>query len=186
MIVSAPKSMPNVLLLNAGFEPLRVVSWQRAFVLIFQGKAEILEEYRLTISTVTRQYKVPAVIKLHRWVNLKRRMPVIRFSRANIYARDEYQCQYCYKKFAERELTLDHVWPVVRGGKKTWENIVAACMRCNQKKSDRSPEEAGFRLLRKPHAPQWLPGILGSVKLKVAPDVWQPYLIEEWDGDFVQ
>lgn len=168
--------MPNVLLLNAGFEPLRVVTWQRAFVLIFQGKVEVLEEYTMSVNTVSAQFAIPAVIKLRRWVNLKRKMPVIRFSRANIYARDDFRCQYCYKKFTERELTLDHVKPVVRGGKKTWENIVAACVRCNQKKSDRNPEEVGLKLLRAPHAPHWLPGMLGAIRMKVAPEIWEPYL----------
>jgi 5-methylcytosine-specific restriction endonuclease McrA len=166
----------NVLLLNAGFEPLRVVSWQRAFVLLFQGKVEVLEEYGSTIHTFNRGFRVPAVIKLRRWVNLKRQSPIIRFSRANIYARDDYRCQYCYQKFSERELTLDHVKPVVRGGKKTWENIVAACMRCNQRKSDRTPEEVGMKLLRLPRVPHWLPGLVGTIRTKSTPEIWEPYL----------
>ena len=168
--------MHTTLLLNASFEPLRVVPWQRAFVLVFQQKVEILEEYSTAISTVSRRFKVPAVIKLRRWVNLKRQRPVIRFSRANVYARDDFHCQYCYKKFPERELTLDHVHPVVRGGRKVWENIVTACIRCNQKKSDRTPEEVGLRLLTKPHIPQWLPGMYHSLRTKTAPDIWVPYL----------
>jgi len=172
----------NTLLLNAGFEPLRIIGWERAFVLIFQGKVEILEEYGAVVRSVTRQFKVPAVVRLRRWVNLKRQTPIIRFSRANIYARDEYRCQYCYQRFTERELTLDHVKPVVRGGKKTWENIVAACMRCNQKKSDRSPEEVGFKLLRAPHAPRWLPGMLGTIRHKATPELWEPYLAMGWQN----
>lgn len=126
--------MQKTLLLNAGFEPLRVVSWQRAFSLIFQGKVEILEEYGAKIHTVSEEFKVPAVIRMRRWVNLKKHAPVIRFSRANVYARDDYRCQYCYVCFSEKDLTLDHVHPVVHGGKKTWDNIVTACIRCNQKK----------------------------------------------------
>jgi 5-methylcytosine-specific restriction endonuclease McrA len=166
----------NVLLLNAGYEPLRIVSWQRAFVLVFQGKVEILEEYKLTVRTVSQQFKIPAVIRLRRWVHLKRQAPVIRFSRANLYERDEYRCQYCYKRFPEKELTLDHVVPVVRGGKKTWENIVTACIRCNQKKGDRTPEETGLKMLKKPRLPHWLPGTFGSVRAKTAPEIWFPYL----------
>jgi 5-methylcytosine-specific restriction endonuclease McrA len=168
--------MQSTLLLNAGVEPLRIVSWQRAFVLVFQGKVEILEEYGSAVSTVSKQFKVPAVIRLRRWVNLKRQAPVIRFSRANVYARDDYRCQYCYQRFTERELTLDHVKPVVKGGKKTWENIVAACIRCNQRKSDRSPEEAGLKLLRMPRVPHWLPGLVGMVRTKSPPQLWEPYL----------
>lgn len=169
--------MTHTLLLNAGFEPLRIVSWQRAFVLIFQNKVEILEEYGDCVRTVSQVYRVPAVIRLHRWVNLKRQSPVIRFSRQNVYARDEGKCQYCAKRFAEKELTLDHVWPAVRGGKRCWENMVTACVRCNQRKGDRTPEEAGMKLLRRPHVPHWLPGMVGSLKTTSAPPLWEPYLV---------
>jgi 5-methylcytosine-specific restriction endonuclease McrA len=177
MNANNPAFMKNTLLLNAGYEPLRIVSWQRAFVLIFQGKVEILEEYSAAIRTISRQFKIPAVIRLRRWVNLKRQVPVIRFSRDNLYARDEGRCQYCYKRYPERELTLDHVLPVVRGGKKTWENIVTACIRCNQKKGDRIPEEAGMKLLRRPHMPHWLPGMVGTIRTTSAPELWEPYLV---------
>ena len=157
--------MHNTLLLNAGFEPLRVVSWQRAFIMVFQDKVEILEEYGAVVRTVSSQFKIPAVIRLRRWVKLKRQTPIIRFSRVNIYARDDHRCQYCYVKFSELSLTLDHVVPVVRGGRKTWENIVAACIRCNQKKGDRTPEEAGLKLLRRPAMPHWLPGLIGNIQI---------------------
>lgn len=168
--------MHSTLLLNAGFEPLRIVSWQRAFVLVFQNKVEILEEYGGTVSTVTRRFRIPAVIRLRRWVNLKRQLPMIRFSRANLYARDDYRCQYCCKRFPERELTLDHVIPAVRGGRKTWENIVTACIRCNQGKGDRTPEEANMKLLSRPHVPHWLPGMVGTIKTTTAHELWEPYL----------
>ena len=168
--------MQHTLLLNAGYEPLRIVSWQRAFTLVYQEKVEILEEYRHCISTVSRQYNIPAVVRLRRWVNLRRSPPVIRFSRTNVYLRDNYQCQYCLIKFTEHELTLDHVTPVVRGGKKLWENIVTACIRCNQKKGDRSPEEVGLRLIRTPYVPRWLPGMVSSIRTKSAPILWGPYL----------
>ena len=94
--------MQKTLLLNAGFEPLRIVSWQRAFALIFQGKVEILEEYGTAIHTVSREFKIPAVIKMRRWVNLKKHLPAIRFSRVNVYTRDEYRCQYCLIIFPEK------------------------------------------------------------------------------------
>jgi 5-methylcytosine-specific restriction endonuclease McrA len=174
--------MDNTLLLNAGFEPLRVVSWQRAFALVFQDKVEILEVYASEIHTVTRTFKIPAVIRLRRWVNLKRTAPVIRFSRANIYARDDHRCQYCFQKFTEKELTLDHVVPVVRGGRKTWDNIVAACIKCNQRKGDRTPEEAGLRLVRRPQMPHWLPGLLGTIRTAAAPGLWEPYLAAGWQS----
>jgi 5-methylcytosine-specific restriction endonuclease McrA len=168
--------MQKTLLLNAGFEPLRVVSWQRAFSLIFQGKVEILEEYGAKIHTVSEEFKVPAVIRMRRWVNLKKHAPVIRFSRANVYARDDYRCQYCYVCFSEKDLTLDHVHPVVHGGKKTWDNIVTACIRCNQKKGHRSVEEVGFIIFKQPRRPHWLPGILRSLRAKEEQEAWAPYL----------
>lgn len=174
--------MYNVLLLNAGFEPLRVVSWQRAFVLVFQGKVEILEEYHEVVHTVSLRFKVPAVIRLRRWVNLKRHSPIIRFSRANVYARDDHRCQYCCLRFPEGELTLDHVIPVVRGGRKTWDNIVTACIRCNQRKGDRTPEEMGLRLLRRPTMPNWLPGLVGNIRTASAPPLWEPYLTLGWQN----
>jgi 5-methylcytosine-specific restriction endonuclease McrA len=168
--------MQKTLLLNAGFEPMIVVSWKRAFTLVFQGKVEILEEYSSAIHTVTRHYKVPAVIRMLRWVNLKKQVPAIRFSRTNVYARDEYRCQYCCMVFSEKDLTLDHVIPVVRGGKKTWENIVTACIQCNQRKGHRSVDESGFKLLKIPKRPQWLPGILKALPGQEEMRVWAPYL----------
>ncbi len=168
--------MQNTLLLNAGFEPLRIIGWQRAFVLLFQGKVEILEEYGSSIRTVDKVFPVPAVVRLRRWVNLKRQMPVIRFSRQNVYLRDDYRCQYCCVKFGDKELTLDHVLPVVRGGKKTWDNIVSACIRCNQKKGDRRPEEVGLKLLRAPQAPKLLPGMAVTIRSTGQPELWEPYL----------
>jgi 5-methylcytosine-specific restriction endonuclease McrA len=173
----------HTLLLSAGFEPLRIVSWQRAFVLIFQQKVEILEEYGWCVRTVSRQFRVPAVIRLHRWIRFRRRVPIIRFSRANIYTRDSYRCQYCHRYFPEAELTLDHVIPVVRGGKKTWENIVTACIRCNQKKANRTPEEVGLKPLMRPQAPRWLPGMIGSIRMKSAPEIWERYLRSGTEGN---
>lgn len=173
-------SMQNTLLLNAGYEPLRIIGWQRAFVLLFQGKVEILEEYGFSIRTPSHEFAVPAVVRLNRWVNLKRQSPIIRFSRANVYLRDDHRCQYCYQKFPDRELTLDHVLPVVRGGKKTWENIVTACIRCNQRKGDRRPEEVGLRILRMPQVPKLLPGMAVTVRSTGHPELWEPYLRLAW------
>lgn len=172
--------MQNTLLLNAGYEPLRIIGWQRAFVLLFQGKVELLEQYGFCVHSVDKEFPVPAVVRLNRWVNLKRQSPVIRFSRANVYLRDDHRCQYCYQKFGDRELTLDHVMPVVRGGKKTWENIVTACIRCNQRKGDRKPEEMGLKLLRLPQVPKLLPGMAVTVRSTGNPELWEPYLRLAW------
>jgi 5-methylcytosine-specific restriction endonuclease McrA len=100
----------------------------------------------------------------------------VKFSRANIYARDDYTCQYCAKKFPSEDLTFDHVVPVARGGQKRWDNIVAACFRCNHKKGGRTPEEAGMHLIRPPSEPHWLPAFHVTFRLKSAPESWRDYL----------
>lgn len=171
----------NALLLNAGYEPLRIVPWHRAFVLVFHGKVDILEQHDAHVRSIRREFKVPAVIRLRRWVNLQKVTPVIRFSRANLYARDEHRCQYCHRTFPEKDLTLDHVIPVSKGGKKTWANIVTACLRCNQKKGNCTPEQANLHLLKRPSAPKWLPGIGGSIQSNRSPSIWEPYLTQRWD-----
>lgn len=168
---------PNTLLLNASFEPLRVVHWQRAFGLVFQDKVEVLEEYGVSIHSVTRVFKVPAVIRLKRWVHFGNMMYLVRFSRENVYLRDGYCCQYCNNQMSDRDLTLDHVIPAVRGGRKCWENIVTACKRCNQFKGDRTPEEAGLTLQRPPRRPKWLAGELGVKARRCTPEIWEPYLV---------
>lgn len=168
--------MNRTLLLNASFEPIRVVSWRRAFLLFFQGKVEVLEAYTAEVRTVTQSFKVPAVVRLRSWVPLKIHHRGIRFSRTNIYLRDNYQCQYCAKRFSEEKLTLDHIIPVVRGGKKNWENIVTACVRCNQKKGHKNLEEVGLSLLNVPRMPKWLPGFYGTVEAANAHELWEPYL----------
>ena len=169
----------RALLLNASYEPLRIVTWQRAFTLWFQEKVERLEFYGHFVPTVRTSYQLPAVIKLRTWVNLKKRIPVIRFSRANLYARDGYKCQYCWQVYNEKELTLDHVIPAMRGGRKNWENIVTACIKCNQKKGHKSLAECGYKILKKPKAPRWLPGSIESIRTKHTPELWTPYLFEK-------
>ena len=164
------------MLLNASYEPLRIVSWQKAFILVFQQKVEVLEEYGAIIRTVSDEFRVPAVLRLRHWVRLRRRNTLVRFSRANLYARDGYRCQYCDEQYSERELTLDHVVPVAKGGKKSWENIVTACLDCNQKKGHKSLMEMGYTLKKKPTAPNWLPGTVGSVRTRTVSPIWEPYL----------
>ncbi len=166
----------RALLLNAGYEPLRVVSWKRAFTLLFQDKVEVLEQYEDFVRSVSEAFRLPAVIKLRGWVHLKRRMPVIRFSRSNLYLRDDFTCQYCLVKYPEKQLTLDHVIPVSRGGRKSWENIVTACLTCNQRKGHKPPESVGMKLNRPPSAPNWLPGNLGGITTNAPPPLWAPYL----------
>jgi 5-methylcytosine-specific restriction endonuclease McrA len=93
-----------------------------------------------------------------------------------VLIRDNYTCQYCGKKFPVRQLTMDHVWPLSRGGRKSWKNIVTACQKCNQKKGCKTPQEAGMRLLNKPQEPKWLPSFRHDINVRTTPESWQIYL----------
>ena len=143
----------RTLLLSQGYEPIKVISWQRAITLLFLGKVEVVEEYTDDIRSVTLVIKIPAVVRLLR--AFRRHAKPVKFSRVNIYARDHYRCQYCGKKAGMPELTYDHVVPRSRGGETSWENCVLACVRCNTKKANKSLRDAGMRLEREPRRPRW-------------------------------
>lgn len=144
--------MERTLVLNATYEPIKVVDWQRAITLWVQGKVEIIEEHEREVRAVSFSFRLPSVVRLLHFVRLRKR-PMVQFTRANIYARDEFTCQYCAEPFEPDELTFDHVVPVAQGGTRGWENIVTACEPCNRKKGARTPEEAGMTLLRQPRRP---------------------------------
>lgn len=168
--------MSHALVLNATFEPLHIVTWQRAMQLLFQGKVEVIEESEREIKTVRLTIRAPAVLRLLRYVPLRSKKDIIHFSRTNIFLRDRNICQYCGIKTSRNHLTLDHVLPVVQGGKKCWENIVTACKNCNQKKGGRTPAEAGLRLIRKPSRPNWLPSTSLQIGVTFTPESWRIYL----------
>ena len=164
----------QTLVLTAGYEPIKVVSWQRAITLLTLGKVEVIEEYDQDIRSQTIIFKMPAVVRLLR--AFRRHQKKVKFSRVNIYARDKYRCQYCATKLPVSELTYDHVVPRARGGKTTWENIVTACVPCNARKADRTPTEAGMRLLTAPVRPKWVPVMTLRLSDRSAPDAWRDYL----------
>ncbi len=163
------------MVLNASFEPIVVIHWQKAMQLLFQGKVEVLEEYEREIRTVSLTFRLPSVLRLIKYIPIARKKNIVRFSRANIFVRDGFCCQYCGRKRARHELTLDHIVPVVQGGRKTWENIVTACIQCNQRKGGRTPHEAGMRLICRPAEPQWLPTFTIRYRLNSAPETWKLY-----------
>lgn len=167
--------MEQTLVLNATYEPLKVVDWQRAITLWAQGKVEIIEEHDRVIRAVTFTMKMPSVVRLLYFVKLRKR-PVVQFTRANIYARDEFTCQYCAERKEPHLLTFDHVVPVSQGGKRGWENIVAACEPCNRKKADRTPEQAGMRLIRTPRRPIVLAPTMKLSAGYRTPATWRDYL----------
>ena len=168
--------MEQTLLLNATYEPLKVVHWQKAMTLWCQGKVEIIASHDREIRAVSFSLKLPSVIRLLRYVRIKKRFEYVPFSRANIYARDGYSCQYCAHKFPTQELTFDHVVPVSQGGRKDWDNIVTCCVSCNRRKGGRTPEEARMRLVKPPRRPDSAPAIRITIGLRHAPDSWRDYL----------
>src|SRR6266853_187451 len=143
---SAGLVLEQTLLLNASYEPLKIVHWQKAVTLWCQGKVEVISVYDRDIRGVSISFKLPSVIRLLRYIKIKRRFDYVPFSRANIYARDDHSCQYCGESFPTSELTFDHVLPVAQGGRKDWENIVTCCVTCNRRNSERTPAEAGMHL----------------------------------------
>jgi 5-methylcytosine-specific restriction endonuclease McrA len=170
----------QTLLLNQGFEPIKVISWQRAITLLFLGKVEVIEEYESSnIRSINLIIKIPAVVRLLR--AFRRHSRPVKFSRVNIYARDNYKCQYCGRKASISELTYDHVMPRSRGGNTEWTNIVTCCYLCNRKKGGRTPAEASMKLLTAPAQPNWVPAIAIRISLRSVPDAWRDYLY--WTGE---
>lgn len=159
------------LLLNATYEPVTIVSWQRAMTLWASGKVEIVDEHDVEVRAVSFTFRLPSIVRLLKFVRIRHRKGHIPFTRANIYARDNHECQYCG---SEHELTFDHVVPEARGGKKDWTNIVTACFSCNTKKGSRTPEEAGMVLRRKPTVPHAALRVV--VGIKKTPKSWADYL----------
>ena len=139
-----------VLVLNGNFEPLNVTRVRRAVLLLIRGKAEMIENGRGQLQAATRSLEVPSVIRLSSYV--RRPIQPQRLSRRDVFLRDRNTCQYCGK--SAKDLTLDHILPRHRGGQNTWENVVAACVRCNHRKAGRTPKEAGMHLLTAPSMPR--------------------------------
>ena len=171
----------RTLVLNQSYEPIKVVSWQRALTLLTLGKVEVLEEYDWSVRTVTVVVKVPAVVRLLR--AFRRRKQPVKFSRVNIYARDKYTCQYCREQKPIGELTYDHVVPRHLGGRTEWTNIVTACQDCNLYKGARTPEQARMALKARPVRPEWVPAVSITVSLRSVPDAWRDYLY--WTGELI-
>jgi 5-methylcytosine-specific restriction endonuclease McrA len=175
--------MDQTLVLNATYEPLRVVPWQKAITLLFQGKVEVIAVYDREIRGVAVRVKLPSVLRLLRRVRMKRAFAEVPFSRANVYARDDHTCQYCGQRLAPTQLTFDHVIPVARGGRKEWENIVTCCIPCNRRKGDLLPEQAGLRLVHRPRRPPALPHLSLTVGINRTPESWRDYLFWNFTWD---
>lgn len=164
----------RTLLLTPWYSPHKVISWETAICLLYLDKVEVVEEYDETIRSPSVSMKTPAVVRLKRAIgNLKRG---VKFSRQNVFSRDAFRCQYCSTRGTFETLNYDHVIPRDQGGKTVWENIVTACYPCNDRKRNRTPEQAGMKLLVRPVKPKTLPLSAAPIRVRDAHPVWMNYL----------
>lgn len=167
--------MGDVLVLNATYEPLSIISVKRAIVLLLKEKAELIEAAQAMLRSENFSLPRPLVIRLVYFVKIPHRisLPV---TRRGILARDHYTCQYCGVMPSRKDLTIDHVLPRSRGGKTTWENVVAACDKCNGRKGSRTPIEANMTLLSLPRRPRYI--AIAALANVEAREAWGKYMWE--------
>ena len=162
----------NTLILNLDFQPLSVVSAHRGLVLSLKNKnIKVLEYYDLTINSEDDIFEIPAVLLYERFVKPPKRRTI---SKHYVLLRDKMVCQYCSKGLDVHSASVDHVIPVstfrTRQDANTWDNLVACCKTCNTRKRNRSPEEAGMKLLRQPKKPN------GFLHIHTGPEIWRKYV----------
>jgi len=176
----------ETLVLDSSFQPVDRVPWQRALTLYFKGKVEIVEAYTdRVVRAVSKVFQMPSVVRFLR--GLRSRRKAIKFSRENVYARDNGSCQYCGSKVPRAEFTYDHVVPRSKGGLTEWTNVVCSCIPCNQLKGGRTPQEAKMRLRSVPVKPKKLPDLahLAFVWKDGMPETWKNWLLDVayWHGE---
>lgn len=182
----------SVLVLNRHYQPVNITSVRRAFSLLYQGLAKAVDKQYQTfdyetwaelsaeknatdvVRTVSRCIRVPRVIILQVFDKFPRAR--VRFSRRNIYLRDNSTCQYCGQKKLRCDLNLDHVIPKSQGGRSNWANIVCSCIKCNLKKGGKTPKEANMRLLQQPKQPNWSPFSQPLSRNPSIYEAWRPFL----------
>lgn len=167
----------SALILAPWMAPHKIYAWHRSVCTVLSGNADVLESYDETISAPSLTMRIPAVIRLRKHLARIKKNP--KFSRMNVYTAFGFKCAYCGRKFKAHDLTYDHVLPRSRGGPTDWTNVVPACggpKGCNGKKDNKTPEEAGMRLLTPPKQPKELP-LTGILTLpKHVPELWLPYV----------
>lgn len=184
----------RALVLNRSWAPVGTTSVRTALCLMFRAAARAVLPHDTTVHdfdswasldvddsepcvrTVRHRLKVPEILLLTRYDGIPRRR--VAFSRRNIYRRDQNTCQYCGAKPALDQLTLDHVRPRSMGGRTDWTNCVVSCVRCNRRKSNRTPEESGVRLLREPREPSWSPCL--TIPQEKRKQSWEPFVPGAW------
>ncbi|HTI69289.1 MAG TPA: HNH endonuclease [Candidatus Limnocylindria bacterium] len=197
----------QVLVLNRLWQAVNVCSVRRALTLLFEGQAQVVfangqgdfrtynfPEWRSfshglaveedAVHTVSLRLRIPRVILLLVFDRLPKKE--VKFTRHNIFERDRNTCQYCGRLFDRKDLNLDHVIPRDRGGPTTWENIVCSCIPCNTRKANRTPAEAGLRLIKKPKRPKWRPFVQVNFGLPMH-DSWKHFLdLAYWNVELGQ
>ena len=163
-----------VLVLNQNYEPLTICRARRAIVLLFQGKAEMLENGVGFIHSATAVFDLPSVIRLDYMIKRPHRQR--KLTRFEVFNRDQFTCQYCGTQ--SRQLTIDHVMPRYRGGPHTWENVVSACVSCNRHKAGRTPQEAHMKLIRLPSVPRGSPFFSIPYRYRQTQNEWRKYLLQ--------
>jgi 5-methylcytosine-specific restriction endonuclease McrA len=171
--MSAPVLDRPTLVLNRGWQPVHVTTVVRALVMLWNDAVRVVEpdDYRLyswdewarlapdagepCIRTARSRLRVPEVVRLAQFDRLP--LAAVTFSRRNVAKRDHLTCQYCGAQPGWEQITVDHVLPRSQGGASSWTNCVAACLRCNARKADRTPEQAGMHLRKRPARPEWSP-----------------------------
>tara|TARA_X000001036_G_scaffold119779_1_gene113280 strand:+ start:9543 stop:10082 length:540 start_codon:yes stop_codon:yes gene_type:complete len=163
----------SVLVLNANYSPMTVCTAKRAISLYFLNKIDVLSNYNEKVHSPSTSLNLPSIIKIKTYI--KNHSIAVEISRKNILIRDNYICQYC--SLQNKSLTIDHVIPKFRGGQDNWDNLVAACKKCNQKKGEHTPEEAKMPLIKKPKRPNRIHYFQRLVKERQSD--WRPYLFME-------
>jgi len=194
----------NVLVLNRTFFPVNVITVKNAFCMLYRGAAKAVDSQYKTFdydswSQISVEHREEAVALVNRLIKIPRviilvtydRIPKtqIRFTRANIFARDGNICQYCGRSFPKNELSIDHLIPRSYGGKSTWENVVCSCFGCNRIKGGKTPNQAGMKLLSTPTKPRWTP--LRRVSFKdLKRKEWIPFLniidLSYWNTELLE
>jgi 5-methylcytosine-specific restriction endonuclease McrA len=165
------KLSAKVLILNQNYEPMSVINVKKAIILLYLGKAELIAANDgKRVRSVSTSMPFPSIVRLSVYVKVPFKKIIL--SRKNILRRDGHRCQYCGR--TESALTVDHLMPVSRGGEDTWENLVCACVDCNNRKGDRTPDEARMALHRRPIRPNHVTFIRHYVG--VLDERWKPYL----------
>lgn len=161
----------KVLVLNQNYEAMSICNVQRAVILLFLGKAELISaKNSKLVYSVRTSLPFPTIVRLRVYIKVPYKKIVL--SRKNIFRRDNHKCAYCHR--ADLPLTVDHITPRSKGGDDTWENLITACVKCNNKKGDRLPDEAKMPLTKKPSKPShitFMKHFIGRVD-----DDWKPYL----------